>query len=100
MPRPSGAYNQRYLSPTFKSNNILYGEQATREAADFYTEKAITFSSPRTGKRFDSSEKLASTNAMAPYANCFGKGNQFDINQKNYSSVPLGGIENHYKLKE
>ncbi|CDW83021.1 UNKNOWN [Stylonychia lemnae] len=92
-----GRKNQRYVSPTFRSNTILYGEQKYRERPDeiFSTMKDTQMGSPQLNQYKEKTDvlKIQSTNKHAPYQNTFHKSSG-NLNYKNYSEVQLGFNQN------
>eukprot|EP00347_Sterkiella_histriomuscorum_P018031 403347050 len=95
VPAIYGRKNQRYISPTFRSNPILYGEQEVRDKPrqTFTTVNEAFMGSPLQKQSYKEKMdmlKCQSTNRYAPYQNGFHKSTNGQLNYKNYSEIPLG----------
>jgi hypothetical protein len=84
-----GKKNDRYVSPTYRSNAIMYGDEKVREApqSTFQTMKDTFMGSPniRSQKEKMLYHGCKSTNQFAPFANTFHKDVAGNVNYKNYS---------------
>ncbi len=79
------------MSPTFRSNNVLYGQDEVRRegAAQFVTLANCDYSSPRKPDFAYERLKCESTNQHAAWQNRFPK-NKSGTNLKNYSQFQVG----------
>jgi hypothetical protein len=93
VPRVSGAQNGIYLSPTFKSNKVFYGDEQDPKN-HFCSQQKAEFHSPMGGRIIEkANNKLDSTNKLAVYGNKFHK-SRSNINLKNFSQLNMGCNEN------